>query len=110
MSSCLLSLGLFCLSFFSGRNIEYSLHLFSIPQTFNRVTVLLSLLFNACVIHGFLPVGLMETVIVPIIKSARENISSKDNYRSIALTNTLSKIIEKLILARCSSLLQTTEN
>ena len=75
-----------------------------------RVTVLLSLLFNACVIHGFLPVGLMETVIVPIIKNARENISSKDNYRPIALTNTLSKIIEKLILARCSSSLQTTEN
>ena len=38
--------------------------------------------------------GLMETVIVPIIKNARENISSKDNYRPIALTNTLSKIIE----------------
>ena len=75
-----------------------------------RVTVLLSLLFNACVIHGFLPVGLMETVIVPIIKNARQNISSKDNYRPIALTNTLSQIIEKLILARCSSLLQTTEN
>ena len=51
-----------------------------------RVTVLLSLLFNACVIHGFLPVGLMETVIVPIIKNARENISSKDNYRPIVLT------------------------
>ena len=62
-----------------------------------RVTVLLSLLFNACVIHGFLPVGLVETVIVPIIKNARENISSKDNYWPIALTNTLSKIIEKLI-------------
>ena len=54
--------------------------------------------------------GLMETVIVPIIKNARENISSKDNYRPIALTNTLSKIIENLPLARCSSLLQTTEN
>ena len=75
-----------------------------------RVTVLLSLLFNACLIHGFLPAGLMETVIVPIIKNARENISSKDNYRPIALTNTLSKIIEKLILALCGSLLQTTEN
>ena len=51
----------------------------------------------------------METVIVPIIKNARENISSKDNYRPIALTNTLSKTFEKVILARCSSMLQTTE-
>ena len=50
-----------------------------------RVILLLSLLLNACIIHGFLPVGLMESVIVPIVKNARENISSKDNYRPIAL-------------------------
>ena len=75
-----------------------------------RSTVLLSLLFIACAIHGFLPVGLMATVIVSIIQNVRENISSKDNCRPIALTSTLSKITEKLILARCSSLLQTTEN
>ena len=50
-----------------------------------RVIILLSLLLNACIIHGFLPVGLMESVIVPIVKNARENISSKDNYRPIAL-------------------------
>ena len=54
--------------------------------------------------------GLMESVIVPTVKNARENISSKDNYRPIALTSTLSKIIEKIILAQYSSLLQTTEN
>ena len=60
--------------------------------------------------QSFLPVGFMESVIVPIVKNARENISSKDNYRPITLTSTLSKIIEKIILARYSSLLQTTEN
>ena len=76
----------------------------------SRVTVLLSLLLNVCVLHGFLHVGLLATVIVPIIKDARENISSKDNYHPVVLTNTLSKITEKLIVARYSSLLQTTEN
>ena len=70
----------------------------------------LSLPLNACIIHGFLSTGLIETVIVLIVKNARDNISSKDNYRPIALTSTLSKIIEKLTLARYSSLLQTTEN
>ena len=44
------------------------------------------------------------------MKNTRENISSKDNYRPIAWTSTLSKILEKIILARYSSLLQTTEN
>ena len=74
-----------------------------VTNAYSRVIVLLSLLFNPCVIHGFLPVGLMETAIVPITKDDRENISSKDNYWPIALTSTLSKIIQ-------SSLLQTTEN
>ena len=31
-----------------------------------RVIILLSPLLNACIIYGFLPVGLMESVIVPI--------------------------------------------
>ena len=52
----------------------------------------------------------MESVIVPIVKNARENISSRDNYRPIALASTLLNIIENLILDRYSSPLQTTEN
>ena len=45
-----------------------------------RVTVLLSLLFNACLIYGFLPAGLMETVIVPIIKC-----SNRIHYVDVAV-------------------------
>ena len=58
-----------------------------VKHAFRRVIILLSLLLNACIIHGFLPMGLMESVIVPIVKNARENISSKDNYRPIVLIN-----------------------
>ena len=37
----------------------------------------------------------METVIVPILQSARGEHRSKDNYQPIALANTLSKIFDK---------------
>ena len=52
----------------------------------------------------------MKTVIVPIIKDAKGDVSSKDNYRPIAITSVLSKIIEILILNRYESLLCTSDN
>ena len=47
-----------------------------------RVTVLLSLLFNACVIHGFRPVGLMETNGQDRdLVSSRSPVRSKSHHR-----------------------------
>ena len=74
------------------------------------VNVLISILVNSSVIHGFLPDGLMESVIVPIIKNPKGVISSRDNYRPIAITSVFSKLIENLILDRYRTMLQTTDN
>ena len=76
----------------------------------HTVIVLLSILFNSCLVHGFLPAGLMDTVIVPIVKNPKGDVTCKDNYRPIALTSVLSKILEKLILKRCSTFLDSTDN
>ncbi len=74
------------------------------------VNVLLSIFVNCCIIHGFLPDGLMETFIVPIVKNTKGVISSKDNYRPIAITSVFSKLFEKLILERYGEMLYTTDN
>jgi hemolysin-activating ACP:hemolysin acyltransferase len=42
---------------------------------------------NAMLIHGHLPSTFMETVILPVIKNKRGDITNKDNYRPIAITN-----------------------
>ena len=52
----------------------------------------------------------MKTVIVPIVKDAKGDVSSKDNYRPIAITSVPSKIIEILILNRYEALLCTSDN
>ena len=59
----------------------------------SRIHVLLSLLFSAFVMHGYLPSMFIKTAIVPIIKNKTRDTSDKNNYRSIALVTTASKYV-----------------
>ena len=60
----------------------------------SRIHVLLSLLFSAFVMHGYLPSMFMKTAIVPIIKNKTGDTSDKNNYRPIALVTAASNIFE----------------
>ena len=59
----------------------------------DRLLPLLSLWFTSMFIHRFLPGTLLSVVLVPIVKDKTGIISSKDNYRPIALASVLSKLI-----------------
>ena len=61
-------------------------------------------------VHGYLPVGLILVVLVPIIKSKSGNISSKDNYRPLSLSSVISKLLEITILNRIRDLMCTSDN
>ena len=52
----------------------------------------------------------METIIVPIIKNKKGLITDKDNYRPIAITSVVSKILELLLLDRLRFQLETSSN
>ena len=71
---------------------------------------LLASLISSMLIHGFMPEKLIESVLVPIIKNKCKSLSSRDNYRPIALSNTLTKIIERLILLKIDVYLWTLPN
>ena len=58
------------------------------------INVLLALVFNCMVIHGFLPDNLMDTLLVPLIKDKKGNVTHSDNYRPQAITCLASKIRE----------------
>ena len=73
----------------------------------SRIYVLLSMLFHCCVSHGYLPIDMSDTVIVPVPRDKRGNITDKDKYRSIALTSIWSKMFEILILTTYEHLLVT---
>ena len=75
-----------------------------------KVTVLLSLVFNSIVIHGYIPKALMDTVLVPLVKDKKRSLMESDNYRPLAITCVASKILELLILERYNILLCTTDN
>ena len=66
--------------------------------------------FNSLFTHNYIPTGLLDTVIVPLIKDKKGDITDCDNYRPIALTCVLSKVLESLILFRCQCLLSTSSH
>ena len=60
--------------------------------------------------HGFLPDSMLSVLLVPIIKDKSCNISSKENYRPIALASIMSKIVELIIMDRIEMCLMTNPN
>jgi hypothetical protein len=76
----------------------------------HRLHILLSLNFNVCFTHGSVPTSLLDTFIIPILKNKCGDMTDHNNYRPIAITNVLSKVLELLILDRCEEYLVTTDN
>ena len=61
-------------------------------------------------IHGHMPPNLIEFILVPIVKNKCANITSKDNYRPIALANIITKFIESVIISRIDQYLLCSHN
>ena len=76
----------------------------------SKLHVLLSLLFNIIIIHGHIPIGLMDTLLVPLVKDKNGVLSDKDNYRPLAITCIISKVLEVLILNRFKDYFKTSDN
>ena len=81
-----------------------------IAYSSERLKQLLRMCFNSFLMHGFLPKGLMSSVLVPIIKDKRLKISSKNNYRPIALVSNISKVLEYILMHRLETYLTTCDN
>ena len=70
---------------------------------------LLSICFNAFIVHGFLPSDLTDTVLVPIVKEKTGDISDKGNYRPIALASVVSKVFEMSLLVKLEKYLYSSD-
>ena len=75
-----------------------------------KIHVLLSLLFSMCLSYGYLPSTLIKTTIVPIMKNKAGDLSDSNNYRPIAIANITSKLLESVLLLKCSDYLTTCDN
>ena len=58
--------------------------------------------FAAILQHGYMPLSLRNSVLVPILKGS-EDANDSSNYRPITLSSTVSKIVERLIISRYES-------
>ena len=73
-----------------------------------RLVVLFSLLFECILYHGYTSEDLLYSTIVSIPKDVRGNLATSENYRGMALSNALCKIIDTWILDKLESYLQTS--
>ncbi len=64
------------------------------------ITVVLCNLFNSCLAHGYMPDGIMEVVLAPILKKKTLDPTIIKHYRPIALATAISKVFELLILQK----------
>ena len=63
-----------------------------------------------CLYHNFVPLGCLDTIIMPIVKNANGNLQDSSNCRPIALTSAIPKLLEHFILSRIETFLHTTQN
>ena len=72
--------------------------------------VKLHTLLALCFSHGYLPIALIKTTIIPVVKNKSGNLSDSNNYRPIALATIVSKILELVLLIKCGEYLTTYDN
>ncbi len=62
--------------------------------------VLLTIVFNALLIHGVSPDSMVLGTMVPIPKNKNKSLCNSDNYRVIALSSIIGKILDWVILIK----------
>ena len=83
----------------------YTDHVKNAPNLFYQH---LSELFNAVMRHAFAPDAFRVSVMIPIPKNTRKSLNNSENYRAIALSSILNKLLDKIILKKCSSALESS--
>jgi len=68
----------------------------------HRLRSHLCLLFNACISHGYLAHAVLDCVILPLIKN-KGDLNDADYYRAIAISDSISKLLEACILDNIKS-------
>ena len=70
--------------------------------------VLLALIFNSMLVHGFSPDSLLVGTMVPIPKDKRQLVCTSDNFRTITLGSIVAKLFDVVILSKEQNTLATS--
>ena len=61
------------------------------------------------VLHGHVPADLIKVILVPIVKNKAGDLTSKNNYRPIALAAVLSKLVELVMIECCGESINSSD-
>lgn len=89
-----------------GYRGHYSDH---ITNGTNRLFVYLSLLLDSMLSHSFVPHDILLSTLVPIPKNRHKSLQSSDDYRAIALSSIIGKLIDRILLVKCIHIFSTTD-
>ena len=60
------------------------------------------------IMHGFVPHDMLLSTIIPIPKDKRKSLNDSDNYLGIALSSSLERMLDHIILDKHSEVLNTS--
>lgn len=90
----------------AGWDLVSSDHLLNLqPDLLSIIAVLLNSMLN----HSNLPSGLVFSLLVPLVKDKSGLLDDTSNYRAIALSTTISKVLELILLERLEPYLYTSD-
>ncbi len=83
-------------------------HVINAPH---RLSVLITVVFNAMVIHGISPESMLIGTMIPLQKAKRQEVCKSDKCRAITLSSIFTKVLDWLLLIKeqaglCSSQIQ----
>ena len=81
----------------------------SIINGCHKLFVYLNLLYNSMLKHCFSPVNLLVSTVIPIPKNNKKSLNDSKNYRGIALSSIIGKVLELLILSSNKDILKSCE-
>ena len=60
----------------------------------------LSLLLTMMLKHSYVPTKMLQSVLVPIPKNVKKSLADSNNYRSIAISSVLGKLLDNIVIAK----------
>ena len=69
----------------------------------------LSMLFSTMVTHGYVPLDLRISTLIPIPKNKKKSLNVSNNYRAIALSSVLGKTLDHILLLKYRDNLFTSD-
>ena len=82
----------------SVSNGSDGIHTYHLRYANSDVLYLLSVFYNACLIHSYIPRTMLEGIISPRIKNKFGNKNDSSNYREVMISSNLFKCLEYIIL------------